>query len=331
MTANERPAIMITRRDMLGGSAALLLAGIAPAGAQDFPAKPVTIVVPFAPGGSTDVATRAVAERMTASMGQTVLVENRAGASGMIGTDHVARAKPDGYTTGAIGLSTGVLSHLMGPVPNFAPDDLTMVGQICFAEFVIIAKKELEASNVEELVALAKANPGKLRCGSSGTATLLGIELFKSMAGADIVVVPYNGDSPAINDVVGGHVDMALLSLSGSSAQIRAGTVKAIGVTSSERSKGFPDVPTIAEGGLEGYESGGPTMLAVPKSTPAPVIESLNTALNKALSDPALVDQFTGLGLGVKSFTPQEADAVMASEMEKWAKVIKTAGIDTGR
>ena len=213
MTADQRPAIKMTRRAMLGSTAGLLLASALPARAQDYPTKPVTIVVPFAPGGSTDVATRAVAERMNASLGQSVLVENRAGASGMIGTDHVARAEPDGYTTGAIGLSTGVLSHLMGPVPNFSPDDLVMVGQICFAEFVVIAKKDLQASNVEELVALAKANPGKLRCGSSGTATLLGIELLKSMAGADIVVVPYNGDSPAINDVAGGHVDMALLSL----------------------------------------------------------------------------------------------------------------------
>lgn len=309
---------------------ALVLPGL-PAQAQDFPAKQITLVVPFAPGGSTDVAARAVAERMSRTLGQPVVVENKAGASGTIGTEFVARAAPDGYTIGAIGASTGVHPHLMGPQPRYKFDDLTYVGQLAYVEFVLVARKNLEASNVKQLVDLAKARPGKLNYGDSGAAVQLAMELFKNMTRTDIVRVAYKGDTPAIADLVGGHVDLGMLSLAGASAQIKAGTIKVIGVASKTRSKAFPDVPTIAEGGLAGYESGVPTMMAVPKGTPRAVVDRLNAALGEALSDPALIERFTSMGLGVSRYTPAEANGVVKAEYDKLERLLKEAQIPTGR
>ncbi len=303
----------------------------APAAAQEFPTRQLSIVVPFAPGGSTDVAARAVAERMSRRLGQPVVVENKAGASGIIGTEFVARAAPDGYTLGAIGGSTGVHPHLMGPQPRYKFDDLTYVGQLAYVEFVLLARKDLEASNVKELVALARSRAGRLSYGDSGAAVHLAMELFKTMTQTAITRVPYKGDSPAVTDLIGGHVDLAMLSLAGASGQIRAGTVKVIGVTSAARSRAFPDVPTIAEGGLPGYESGVPTMLAVPKGTPRPIIDRLNAALSEALSDPALVDRFASMGLGVSRYTPVQAQALVQNEYDKLARLLKEANIPTER
>jgi tripartite-type tricarboxylate transporter receptor subunit TctC len=303
-----------------------------PVMAQDFPArKPITIVVPFAPGGSTDTAARMVAERMTVFLKQTVLVDNKPGASGTIGANYVARSTPDGYTVGALGGSTTVIPHLMGPVPPYKFDDIVLVGQLCLVEAVIVARKDLPASNSRELIALAKAQPGKLQYGESGTAMQLAFELFKSTSGTDILRVPYKGDAPALTDVLGGHIDLAMVSLAGAAAHIRAGTVKVIGVTSAERSKAFPAAPTIAEAGLPGYEASVTTMLAVPRGTPQAVIQRLNEALNESLKDPVVIDRFTSLGLGAQRLSPADALAALKADLAKADKVIKDAKIPTER
>ena len=318
----------LTRRDSIISTLAMLAA---PAMAQEFPSRQLTIVVPFAPGGSTDVATRAIAERMSKYLGQAVIVDNKAGASGVIGTEFVARAAPDGYIMGAIGGSTGVHPHLMGPMPRYKFDDLTYVGQLAYVEFVLLARKTLEANNVKELTDLAKSRPGQLNYGDSGAAVQLAMELFKTMTRTEINRVPYKGDAPAIADLIGGHVDLCMLSLAGAATQIKAGTVKVIGVASRTRSRAFPDVPTIAEGGLPGYESGVPTMLAVPKGTPRPVVDKLNAALSEALSDPALAERFASMGLGVNRYTPAQAQGVVQNEYDKLARLLKEANIPTGR
>ena len=305
-------------------SAALALP--ATAQAQTYPTRPVTFVVPFAPGGSTDVAARAIAEGMGRVLKQTFVVDNKAGASGTIGTEFVARAAPDGYTMGAIGQSSSILPQIMGPVPRYKVDDLTYVGQMSFVEFILIGRKNLEANNIRELIALAKARPGKLSYGESGTAVQLAAELLKTMTGTNIVRVPYKGDTPAVADVAGGHIELGMVSLAGALGQVKAGAVKALGVGSKTRSKALPDVPVIAET-VPGYESGVRTMLAVPKATPRAIVDRLSGALNEVLADAALVDRFATMGLGVSRFSVAETDAIMKADYATLAKVVKDANI----
>ena len=294
--------------------------------AQAYPNKPITYVVPFAPGGSTDVAARTIAEGLGRILHQTFVVDNKAGASGTIGTDFVARAAPDGYTMGAIGQSSSILPQIIGPVPRYKVDDLTYVGQMSFVEFILIGRKNLEANNIRELIALAKSRPGKMSYGESGTAVQLAAELFKTMSGTDIVRVPYKGDTPAVADVAGGHIELGMVSLAGALGQVKAGAVKALGVASKTRSKALPDVPVIAET-VPGYESGVRTMLAVPKATPRAIVDRLNTALNEVLSDPALVERFASMGLGVSRYSVAETDAIMKADFTTLAKVVKDANI----
>lgn len=321
----------ITRRDSILSTVAMIAM---PALAQDQHSRPLTIVVPFAPGGSTDLVTRAIAEKMSKSLGQNIVVDNKSGASGMIGTEYVARSAPDGYILGAVGASTGVHPHLMGQPPRYKFDDLTYVGQLAYVELVLVARKSLAANNVKELIDLAKSRPGTLSYGDSGAALRLAMELFKTITRTDIVRVPYKGDAPALVDLVGGHVDLGMLTLAGAMGQINAGTVKVIGVASRTRSRAFPNAPTIAESGLSGlstYESGVPTMLAMPKATPRPIVDRLNASLSEALSDSALVERFASMGLSVNRYTPAEADGVMKAEYNKLSQLLKEANIPTDR
>lgn len=318
----------LTRRDSIFS---LLAALGTRAMAQEFPSRPLAIIVPFAPGGSTDVAGRAVAERMSKSLGHAVIIDNKAGAAGQIGADFVARAAPDGYTLGAIGASTGVHPHLIGPPPRYKFEDFTYIGQLAYVEVVLLARKNLEAGNVKELIELARSRPGKLTCGDSGAALELAMELFKSATKTSMVRVPYKGDAPALADLMGGHVDLAMITVASAAAQIKAGSVKAIGVTSRSRSKAVPDVPTLAESGVTGYEAGVPTMMAVPRDTPRAIVDRLNAALNEALADPALVERFTSLGLGIQRYSPAEAQGVVRAEYDKIARLIKDANLPTGR
>ena len=318
----------ITRRNSILYTVAMLAM---PAMAQEQRSMQLTFVVPFPPGGSTDQMSRMIAERMSRSLGQAIVIDNKAGAVGLIGTEFIARAAPDGLILGAVGGSTGVLAHLMGPVPRYKFDDLTYVGQLGYVEFVLVARKNLAANNVKELIDLAKASPGKLSYGYSGTAGQLGMELFKNMTRTDIVQVPYKGDAPALVDLVGGHVDLGMVTVAGSIGQIKAGTVKVIGVASKIRSRAIPDAPTIAESGLNGYEAGVPTMLAMPKATPRPIVDRMNVALTEALSDSVLVERFASMGLGVNRYTPAEADGVMKAEYNKSARLLKEANIPTER
>jgi len=325
------------RSELLAGVAtalagALLALSVAmPALAEEtggYPTRPVSVVVSFAPGGAADTAVRAVVDSMAHQLGQPLVVENRPGASGTIGAEYVSRAAPDGYTLGAVGLATGVIPHLMGPLPRYGFDDFVYVGQLSFAEFVIVARPDLQADSIAQLLELSAARADELSYGESGPATQLAAEWFKRMTGLRALRVPYKGDAPALADLIGGHIDLALVSLSSAAPQLRAGTVKAIALASSKRSTAFPGIPTVDEA-VPGYEAGGPTMLAAPRGTPPAVIERVNAALNRALEDPALQRRFAAMGLGVARMTPGQAGQYMNAEYAKWKRVIDVADIPT--
>lgn len=324
MPTSDTSILLDRRRLLLGLAAAPMFAHATLA--QQYPDKVMRLVVPYAPGGSTDLAARIVAEQMSSSLRQNILVENRAGAGGVTGSDVVAKSPPDGYVLGASGGATIVLPFVLGPPAPYGPDDLIPVGQICYSEFVLAVRKDFPANNVKELISAAKENPGKFRYGESGAAIRLSVELLKAMSGTDIVRVPYKGDAPSLNDIVGGHIDMASLTVAAAAAQIRAGSVKAIGTMSKDRSRALPDVPAIAEA-LPGFEAGSPTMLVVPKGTPAVVLEKLNAAINDALRKPAVVEKFAPLGLAAIPMTLKEAQENIVAERKKWAQVIKDANI----
>lgn len=321
-------------RRVLGGWLAGVLAAAAvfgplavPARAQDYPARPITLIVPFPPGGSTDFAGRLLAEHMGTALGQRIVVENRAGAAGAIGVAAVARAPADGYTIGLSGTGSSILAHLLGPAPGYSMADLAIIGNASLVDLILVARPTLAAGTVAELVAAAKAAPGKITYASSGTPTRLAFELLGAMTGMSLLHVPYRGDAPALADLRGGHVDLALLSVSGAIGQIQTGSIRPIALTSAKRIAALPEVPTIAESGLPGYDATPSTLMVAPKGTPAAIVLRLNQALNQALGEPALRERYAALGLTAMPQSPDAAAALLAADTAKWAKVIRDANI----
>lgn len=285
------------------------------------------MIVPFTPAGSTDAAGRILAREMEITLGQNIIVENRPGAGGNIGIDAVAKSAPDGYTIGVSGTGSTILGHLMGPVPNYKVGDLAYIGHISLVEFVLLARKDLPADTVQELIAVAKAEPGKYRYAEGGGPTHLAFELFEMMTGTKFIRVPYKGDAPALNDILGGRIDVSFTSMAGTLSQIQARQVKALAVASPTRSAALPDVPTVSEAGVSGYTAGAATMMVVARATPEPIISKINNALNMALRKPEVIERYTALGLKAIPQTPAEAATTVQDDMEKWAKVIKDANI----
>ncbi|HSI41122.1 MAG TPA: tripartite tricarboxylate transporter substrate binding protein [Xanthobacteraceae bacterium] len=307
---------------------ALAAFGAGPAAAQEFPTRPVTLVVPFAAGGSTDLVGRLVAQRMSVELGQTVVVENRAGAGGNTGAAAVAKATPDGYTILMGTVATHAINSALykkmpyDPVTSFAP-----VSLLAIVPNVLVVNPAFEAKTTEELIALLKANPGKYSYASSGNGTPLHLsgELFKSLAGVDMQHIPYQGAGPALNDVLGNQVPIMFDNLPSSAGHIKTGKLRALGVTTAKRASSFPDVPAIAEA-LPGYETYTWNALFAPAGTPPAVVAKLNAAANKALQDPQVVSRMADFSAIVVGSTPEELGAHVKAEKAKWEPIVKASG-----
>ena len=310
--------------------AALALAMPAPAADDDYPARTVKIVVPFAPGGSTDVVARILADKLGAEFKQTFIVDNRAGASGNIGADAVAKAPADGYTL-LMG-TTGVLAingHLFKNLA-FDPDrDFVPVSYTSLITNVLVVNPEVPARTVAELVRLAKARPGALTFASSGSgsSTHLSGELFKALAGVDILHVPYRGSSQALIDVIGGQVTMLFDNAPSSLPFIEQGKLRAVAVTSRKRLANLPDIPTIEEAGVAGYESLSWSGIVAPAGTPRAVITKLNAAIERILAADDVRKKLAALGVEPVGGSPETFAAHIRAESDKWGKLVKTAGI----
>jgi tripartite-type tricarboxylate transporter receptor subunit TctC len=314
------------------GLMAALLIGATYAGAQaaDFPSRPIRVVVTFPPGGSTDAVIRLIVPLLNEKLGQQVIVDNRPGAGGNLGLGIVAKAPGDGYTLG-LGAAGG-LSANVSLYPNMAFDpikDFKPVGMLAAIPFVIVGHPSLGAKTLQDVIAMARAKPGKLSIGhgGNGTAMHLSAELFAQMADVKLVEVPYRGSGPAALDVMAGQVPLAVVDLPSALQQIKAGKLVAYAVTSPKRLPMLPDVPTVAEAGLAGYDSTGWFGVVAPVSTPAPIVARLNAEIVAALNDEQVKATMRNLGVEPAPDTPQAFGEYIRSETKKWAKVIKTADI----
>ncbi|MBC5764773.1 Bug family tripartite tricarboxylate transporter substrate binding protein [Ramlibacter albus] len=295
-----------------------------------YPSRPITIVVPTAPGGSTDFTARLIADPLSRALGQPVIVDNKPGASGNIGNQFVARAKPDGYTLllSYSGYHVGN-PHLFkqagwDPIKDFAP-----VAMLTRAPQVIAARPTLPVNNLKELIAYAKANPGKLNYASSGNGSIQHIagELLKQLTGVFITHIPYKGSGPAVQDLMGGQVDLFITTPAGVVSQVQAGKLKALAVTSKQRLASMPNVPTAAESGLNGYELDSWFALYAPAGTPPEIVNQLNAEIAKILAMPEVKKKADDSGTAVETMTPAQFAAFTKKELDYWGTVIRKAKI----
>jgi len=311
-----------------GACAAGLLQAV-PAAAQNWPTRPVRIVVPFATGGPADVYARFLAQRLPDLLGQSFVVENRPGAGAVIGTDLVAKALADGYTLLLMSNTHTVNETLVQNKPYDLQRDFVAVAPINYSDLVLVAHPSMPASNVRELLKAAKEKPGKLNYASSGTGTPYHMagELFKSMSDTKIVHIPYKGSSGARTDVLGGQVDMMFDAVTTMTEQVKAGKVKAIATTGKKRSSVLPEVPTVDESGVPGYEATIWLGLLAPKGTPAAVVNRLNEAVSKIVSQPEVQQAWAKQGAVPLVMNAQAFDKYVGDDIQKWSKVIKSANI----
>ena len=297
--------------------------------AQSFPSRPIRFIVPFPPGGGNDIVGRIVAQRLGESLGVSVVVDNRGGAGGTIGTDITAKAPPDGHTMLINNVSLAVNATLIEKLPYDTLRDLAPVSLLGRQPNVLVVHPGVAASSVSELLALARAKPGQLAYGSGGvgTASHLATELLKLMTKTDMVHVPYKGLGPALTDLMGGRLQLIISTLASALPQVKSGKLKPLAVTTAQRSSFFPELPTMSEAGVAGYEFSTWYGLLVPARTPASVVDKLNSETVKVLNSPALKQQFAGQGLEPDSSTPSEFGAYLKSETAKWAKVVRAANI----
>jgi tripartite-type tricarboxylate transporter receptor subunit TctC len=297
--------------------------------AQDYPIRPVTLVVPFPPGGSTSVVARIVAERMSDTLGP-IVVENRGGAGGTVGTRSVARSLPDGYTILLGYTGTLAIGPSLYPNAGFDPrKDFTPIGRIGLAAAVLAVHPSVPVHSVAELIAYARNHPGELNYGSAGIGTVghLAGELLASSAGIKLTHVPYRGTGPAITDLLGGHIQLSFSPIPSAYGHITAGTLRALAVTSATRSSLLPDLPTIAETGLAGYEAALRYGLVAPSGTPHPIIARLNQELRTALAAPEVLKQLANDGAEALPGTPEEYAADIAREAAIWSKLVTALGL----
>jgi tripartite-type tricarboxylate transporter receptor subunit TctC len=323
---NKRKLILATALAAIGLAT---LGGNALAQAS-YPDKPIRLLMPFPPGGSSDLIARILGPVMSEKLGQPIVIENRPGAGGAIALDAVARAAPDGYTLG-VGTIGGLgLGKLMGsaqPYDTFR--DFAPVGMMVTSMFVVVASNNSKITTLQELTAQARANPNGLSIGHGGNGSLMHLssELLKTMTNANLVSVPYKGTGPATQDAMAGQIPLAMSDFPSAIQQINAGTVKAIAVTSNVRSPVAPNVPTLDEQGLKGYSSVGWIAIVAPAKTPVEIITKVNAALNYALQNKAVHERILATGSEPAPGTPQALGQVMRADYDKWAKVIKTSNI----
>jgi tripartite-type tricarboxylate transporter receptor subunit TctC len=310
------------------GLAALLLAVATGAFAQGYPAKPAKVIVPYPPGGPTDIVARIVSQKLSDQTGQQFIVENRPGAGGNIGAEAVAKSPGDGYTLLVATTAHAINPSLFRSLGYNLTRDFAPVSQLTSGPLVIVANPSLPAKTVPELISLAKAKPGSLNYASSGNgqSTHLAAELFATMAGIRMNHIPYKGSAPALTDVMGGQASLMFDTMLSAMPHVKNGKLKAIAVTSAARSSAAPDVPTVAESGLSGYEAIAWNALLVPATTAAEIAGKLNAELKKALDAPEVKDRFSAQGFSAAWSTREAFAKFIQSELDKWAKVVKVSG-----
>ncbi len=319
---------------ILCATAALALGGalgmVAPdASAADWPTKPVRFVVPYAPGGGTDIMTRVLLPHLSSRLGQPVIVENKSGAGSTIGTEQVVESDPDGYTFLVVDTAITVNPFLYKKLPYDTLKDLQPVSLLATAPVILVVHPKVPAKSVKELIDLAKAKPGQLNfaSGGNGASTHLAVELLESVAGIDMVHVPYKGTGPAVTDLVGGHVDLLMGGISSARSHVEAGRLRALAVTGEKRSPAMPDVPTFKELGLAGVNASSYWGVLAPAGTPKPIVDRLSKEIAAALQVPEVGKRLVELGYDVIGGSPEDYGRNLRAEMEKWGPVIKKSGV----
>jgi tripartite-type tricarboxylate transporter receptor subunit TctC len=324
---------MATLRIQVALAATVALTLIAPhangQGTPSYPTKAIRIVVPFAPGGTTDIVARAVAAEMSKAYGQGVTIENRAGAGGNLGSDVVAKAAPDGYTLLVGAVSPQAINVSLYPnMPYDVMRDFEHITLVAAVPNVMEVHPSVPAKTVREFIEYAKANPGKLAYASSGSGTSihLSAELFKTMTGVNMLHVPYKGSAPAVTDLVAGQVQVMFDNLPSSMQMIRAGKLRALGITSARRSPALPDVPTVAEAGVPGFEATSWFGMHAPAKTPRDIVTKLYSTVSASLKTPEMIERMASQGAEPVGNTPEQFSAFIREEIVKWAKVVKASG-----
>lgn len=332
----EKPDLLSppwTRREWLGRTASMTLAGLplgAPRAQEAYPSKPLTLIVPYPPGGNTDVVARAYATPLARALGQPVVVENKGGAAGAIGASQAAKAAADGYTLVIGDLGLLCINPIANPALAYDPvRDFAPISTIATVSIVITGRKDLPANNLRELLMLAKSSPGKFRCGTAGPGTIghLSLELIKSMAGVDLLHVPYRGGAAALNDLMGGHIDIMIDGAAFNSA--KSGAVKALAVTGA-RIPALPEVPTVAESGVTGFHFSNFWGFLLPSRSPAAVVSRLGQEIQKIAASPEVRNQLEAGGLAAQASTDKEFAALVKRSSEQIGRVVKSAGITFG-
>ncbi len=327
---SQRNSRITNHESRLTLSALLVLGTLSAAVAQEFPARPVRMVIPIGPGSSMDITGRMVAQKMSEGWGQPVVVDNRPGAGGNIGADVVAKAQPGGYTVLFCSPSLAIARSAYRKLPYDALWDLEPVTQVSSRGNVLVVHPSLGVNSVKELIALARARPGQLSFGSgggSGSSDHLVVELFNLMAGVNITHVPYKSGPQAQNDLLGGRIQVYFGGIPVNLPMIRAGKVKALGVSLARRSPALPDVPTVAEAGVPGYEVNVWYGMFAPRGTPRAVVAKIAADLGRQLKSPEMQERLAALGVDAAGTTPAEFKAMFTEEVAKWAKVVKAARI----
>ena len=309
--------------------AALSLAAVPlSATAQNYPTRAIKFIVPFAAGSATDSVARILGSKMSETLGQPIIVENMAGASGVIAAQNVARAAPDGYTVLITSNTTHAANQsMLKKVPYDAVTDFEPITKLGTVALALIVNPSVPASNVQELLTYAKANPGKLTFGSGTSSSRIAGEMLKTLGGIDMLNVPYRSTPQAITDILGGQISLVFADIWTTLPQVKAGTVKGLAISTAQRSKLAPELPTMAEAGVPGYDLSAWSAAFVPAKTPKPIVEKLHAAFTEALSDKAIQEQFYAAGSEPESSTPEELKAFVISEIRKWADIVKAAGI----
>jgi tripartite-type tricarboxylate transporter receptor subunit TctC len=316
---------MRSSRNLLAG---LVLAALcATAAAQNYPAKTVRMVVGYPPGGPTDVIARLVSQKLTQALGQQVIVDNRPGASGMIGAELTVRAAPDGYTLLMVPVTYAVTPSLFAKMTYDVEKDLAPVAQVAAAPFILVVHPTLPVKTVKDLITLDRRNPGQINFASASTGGMphLAGELFNSMTGTKLVHIPYKGAAPATTDLISGQVTLMFNNMLSSMPQVKAGRLRAVAVTSTKRSAAAPELPTIAET-VPGYEASGWYGAFAPAATPRDIINRLNTEMNRAMKMPDVIQRLAGDGVEAVGTTPEQFAAYLKQEVAKWGKVVKASG-----
>jgi len=299
-----------------------------PAAAQDYPFKSIRMVVPYPPGGAGDMHVRLISQKLGVLLGQAVVVENRAGASGNIGAEYVVKSAPDGYTLVFGTTNMAINQAVSSKMPFNVLTDLEPITITLNSQNLLAVRTTMPANNIRELIAYAKANPGKINFGSSGIGSpWLAVEILKSLAGVEMVHVPYKGDGPAIVDLIGGQIDIYATNISAVDAHHRAGKIRGLAVTSRKRSASLPDIPTMEEAGVPGYELEGWFGFLAPAGTPRPIIEKLHAAMVRIVAMPDVQKSMLDIGLSPATLTPEEFRQRIQSDIAKFTRVVKSSGI----